>query len=107
MNGYNAKHNCRPYRGGGGVSLYIKDCIEYTLRDELCFQNGTLETLFIEINKEQFNKQQNIIIGVVYRPSDTDIKEFNDYILQCLTQIKAEKKIAYLLGDYNFNLLNR
>ena len=93
MNGYNAEHNCRPNRGGGGVSLYIKDCIEYTLRDELCFQNETLETLFIEINKEQFNKQQDIIIGVIYRPPDTDINEFNDCIMQCLTQIKAEKKL--------------
>ena len=26
--------------------------------------------------------------------------------MQCLTQIKAEKKIANLLGDYNINLLN-
>ena len=106
MDGYYAEYNCRPNRGGGGVSLYIKDCIEYTLRGELCFQNGTVETLFVEMNKEQFNERQNIIIGVIYRPQDTDIKQFNDYILQWLTQIKAEKKIAYLLGDYNINLLN-
>ena len=43
---------------------------------------------------------------MIYRPPDTDIREFNDYILQCLDQIKAEKKTAYLLGDYNINLLN-
>ena len=43
---------------------------------------------------------------MIYRPPDTDIREFNDYILQCLDQIKAEKRAAYLLGDYNINLLN-
>ena len=43
---------------------------------------------------------------MIYRPPDTDIREFNDYILQCLDQIKAEKKAAYLPGDYNINLLN-
>ena len=32
--------------------------------------------------------------------------EFNYYIVQCLTQIKAEKNIAYLLGDYHINRLN-
>ena len=106
IDGYNAEHNCRPNRGGGGVSFYIKETIEYTVRDDLCFQNNILETLFIEIDKDQFAKKQNIIIGVIYRPPDTDIKEFNDHILQCLTQIKAEKKTAYLLGDYNINLLN-
>ena len=81
MNGYNAEYNCRPNRGGGGVSLNIKDCIEDTLWDELCFQNGIVGTLFIEMNKEQFNKRQNIIIGVIYRPPDTDIKQFNDCVL--------------------------
>ena len=92
IDGYNAEHNCRPNRGGGGVSFYIKETIEYTVRDDFCFQNNILETLFIEIDKDQFAKKQNIIIGVIYRPPDTDIKEFNDHILQCLTQIKAEKK---------------
>ena len=92
LDDYNAEHNCRPNRGGGGVSLYVKDTIEYTVRDDLCFQNDILETLFIEIDKDQFAKKQNIIIGVIYRPPDTDIKQFNDHILQCLAQIKAEKK---------------
>ena len=36
--------------------------------------------------------------------ANTDIKEFNDHILQCLTQIKVAKD-AYLL-DYNINILN-
>ena len=93
IDGYNAEHNCRPNRRGGGVSFYIKETIEYTVRDDLCFQNNILETLFIEIDKDQFAKKQHVIIGVIYRPPDTDIKEFNDHILQCLTQIKAEKKL--------------
>ena len=59
-----------------------------------CFQ-CILETLFIEIDKDQFARKQNIIIGVIYRPPDTDIKEFNDHILKCLAQIKAEKKLHF------------
>ena len=106
IEGYNAEHNCRPNRGVGGVSLFIKDTIEYTVRDDLCLQNDILEKLFIEIDKDHLLKKQNIIIGVINRPPDTDIKEFNDHILRCLTQIKAEKKITHLLGDYNINLLN-
>ena len=41
IDGYNADHNFRPNRADGGVSLYIKDFIEHTIRDELCFQNKT------------------------------------------------------------------
>ena len=105
IDGYNAEHDLRPNRGGGGVSLYIKDFIQYNIWDKLCFQKKTLETLFIEINKDKFNKKQNIIVGVIYRPPDTDIREFNDYVIQCLTQIKAEKKFVFV-GGYNIHRLN-
>ena len=54
MSGYNSEHNLRLSRAGGGVSFYIKDIIEYTVRDDLWYQNDTLETLFIEIDKDQF-----------------------------------------------------
>ena len=37
-------------------------------------QNKNIESLFIEIDKKQFGKQHNIIVGVIYRPPDTDIK---------------------------------
>ena len=60
MSGYNSEHNLRLSRAGGGVSLYIKDTIEYTVRDDLWYQNDTLETLFIEIDKDQFIKKSRI-----------------------------------------------
>ena len=50
------------------------------------------------MNKDQFKKKQHIVVGVIYRPPDTDIKEFNNYIVQCLTQIKAEKKMHICWG---------
>ena len=43
---------------------------------------------------DQFKKKQNIVDGVIYRPSFTDIKEVNDCIVHCLTQIKLENKLC-------------
>ena len=45
----------------------------------------------IEIDKNAFNKKQNIVIGVVYRPPDTDMKSVNSQIDTYLSKIKAEK----------------
>ena len=70
------------------------------------YQHATIESLFIEIDKSVFKKKKNIIVGVIYRPPNTDIKLFDEYVKQCLNQIKTEKKVAYLLGDFNINLLN-
>ena len=53
-----------------------------------------------------FHKNINIIIGVIYRPPDTDLKLFNDSINDLLDTLGRERKYCYLMGDFNINLLN-
>ena len=106
IDGYKAEHNCRPVRTGGGVSIYIKENIEYSPRNDLCQNNKNIESLYIEIDKEQFGKDKNIVVGVIYRPPDTDIKEFNKIMSESLLSLHAERKLVYLMGDFNINLLN-
>ena len=91
---------------GGGVSLYIDESMEYIVREDLCLMNNTVESLFIEIDKDTINKKMNCIVGVIYRPPDTDVKLFNEKMNEILSCIKTEKKLAYLLGDFNLNLLS-
>ena len=104
--GYNAEHRFRPLRSGGGVSLLIKESVEYFVREDMTFQNNNMESLLIEINKDQIGKQYNIIVEVIYRPPDTEITIFNEYMNRILTQSKSERNSSYILGDFNINLLN-
>ena len=103
---YQAEHNLRQNKTGGGVSLFIKNGIDYNVREDLRLQNENAETLFIQVDKQYFGKKKDIIIGTVYRPPNTDIKIFNTHMEQLLKKIKAEGKIAYIGGDFNINLLN-
>ena len=104
--GYRGEHRYRTSRSGGGVSLFIKESIDYIIREDLCQMNSSIESIFIEIEKGNINKERNCIIGVIYRPPDTDVKIFNDQINDILSSIKSESKLAYLLGDFNINLLS-
>ena len=61
--------------------------------DEFC------ESIFIEIEKSQFALDKNIIIGVKYRPPNTDIKEFNEIMQTLLENTKTKNKVCYLMGD--------
>ena len=106
LKGYNAVHKCRPLRSGGGVSIYIQDFLEYYTREDLCYQNSAIESVFIEIDKDQIGKDKNVIIGVIYRPPNSDIYLFNDYMSEILTKMKCERKYVSCLGDYNISLLN-
>ena len=106
MHGYQSEHNFRPIKRGGGVSLFIKNNIEYTVRQDLNSQNSNMEALFIEIKSGQIGNDSDMLVGVIYRPPDTKVKDFNDQLNDTLSSIKGEKKKLYLLGDFNINLLN-
>ena len=98
---YNRKDRC-----GGGVSLFLKNDITYNERTDLDISNDIFESIFVEINKEQFSSPSNIIIGVIYKMPNTDISIFNEHIANILNKIKRENKLAYFMGDYNINLMN-
>ena len=49
------------------------------------------------------------MVGVVYRPNSApraDVDMFISKIIETQDNISNENKIAYLMGDYNINLLN-
>lgn len=106
LDGYNAVHKYRPLRPGGGVSIYTHDSVEYFSRDDLCYQNDVIETVFIEIDKDQIGKDRNVIVGVIYRPPNSDIDLFNKYMSTLLSKMEGERKYISCLGDYNISLLN-
>ena len=80
--------------------------IEYQKGIDLGIFTKACESLFIEIDKTVFNSDKNIIIGVIYRPPNTDMQRFFDILKNLMEIFKHEDKICYLIGDYNINLLN-
>ena len=61
------------------------------------------ESLFIEIRRPL---SKNIIIGVIYRPSDSNVNDFVQNFNSLLAKIGKENKLSYLLGDFNLNPMN-
>ena len=106
IDGYNTEHAFRSQKSGGGVSLFIDKSIKYQRRNDLCIFNDNIESIFIEIDKSQINTSRNVIVCELYRPPNTDLPSFTDYVNQILDVIKNENKIVYLMGDFNINLLN-
>jgi hypothetical protein len=60
-----------------------------------------IETRFIEV----LNKYgKNIIIGVVYRPPNSNFESFKRIMNEILENIDRENKLCYLMGDFNIDL---
>ena len=66
----------RTNKKGGGVSIYILNTIQYTVRKKLSLPK-MYETVFIEVDKSVFKTKRNVIIGELYRPPSSQLKNFN------------------------------
>ena len=93
----------RTSKCGGGVGIYIKKGIQYKIRRDLNINDeNIIESAFIEIINLQ---KKNIIIGVIYRPPNSNFNLFENEINKILSKTDKENKICYLMGDFNIDLL--
>ena len=63
---------CRASRKrGGGVALLVKKNVNFTVRHDLTINCDEGEMLVLQLDKSSFDCNQNIIVGIVYRPPNT------------------------------------
>ena len=98
------KFNCvnRPNRIGGGVGCFVKNGIPFVCRNDLCRKNDIFDWMAIEL---VMTASKNSIIYVVYRPPNSNFEFFIDSLYASLISANLQNKHAYILGDFNINLL--
>ena len=90
LQGYSCINRYRDNRRGGGVSLHIRDGISYIRRNDLEYFDNELESIFIEIDKNTWMTNSNVIIVVTYRMPDLPVEIFYERISDILNTIQRE-----------------
>ena len=90
----------------GGTALYISNDLRSKARKDLSsllYSERELESTFCEL---MFEKQENVIVGCIYKhpPMKTEIFVEN-FFIPLLQKTNKEKKRLVLMGDFNINLL--
>ena len=104
--GFNHIHLLRPVSDdidfktkGGGISIFIKNNLEFTHRTDLTTMLPYIECSFIEVK----HNNQKYLIGGIYRVPNTNIDRFIEKLNSIIEPLKHTHKIT-LLGDYNIDL---
>ena len=84
---------------GSGVCLYVHNSLNYSKNESLSVCKESIEALFVTIT----NTPEPLTVGVVYRPPNSSLEEFNQEYEKLISELGGKK--AYILGDYNINLL--
>lgn len=93
----------RENKVGGGVSIFIHHDYEYRTRHDLCLNSEMVpgESIFTEMFVEAKKLK---IFGCIYRPPNTVISEFNDYMANAMDVLNKEGKLLFILDDFNKSL---
>ena len=89
-------------RQGGGVGIFVKQGLEYTVSVDSVFDSDIIDMLCLNLKSRHFSK--NIKVIAVYRPPNTEFDNFSDKIGVIINHIKPTQE-TYIVGDFNVNLL--
>ena len=67
---------CSHNKRGGGVALYIKQDLAYSICNDLSVNDSEIESCFIELVNLH---KANVIIGIVYKPPCASCDNFTDH----------------------------
>ena len=100
--GYTSYGRYRKHKKGGGVGFLISDELIFKAKKDYDIMCHHVESTFVEL---VFNGN-NIIVGSLYRPPNTNAKDFITDFTEIKTKITAKHKHILLGLDHNLNLLN-
>ena len=87
----------------GGAAFYVNNKPDHFIRNDLSICQKEFETICTEI---KCNRNKNILCFCIHRHPNTDQEKFLQFLDSVLQKVAKEKKIAYIMGDFNFDLLN-
>ena len=97
----------RSSRRGGGLAVYVDSDINVTVKnrpDLDSVDSSVCESLIVQLSQPSVSAK-DIIIGVVYKPPNTNVETFLTNFSAVLEKLSKENRPTYLLGDKNIDLL--
>ncbi len=103
--GYTFLHQSRSNISRGGVAMYIADNISFVERPDISINvEGEFESLFIEVKGK--SNEKDLIVGQIYRPPNTNIKDAISRYDKVLTDIaKTNSYDLIITTDQNVDYM--
>lgn len=89
----------------GGVGIFIKNEIDYNVRDDLSINSTRCEDLWIEFKiKSAGCSLEKFVVGIIYRHPNQKYNSFCENLCKTLETLSQSKTNYILVGDYNIDI---
>lgn len=100
--GYNLFRKDRKNQKGGGILLYVTNCVKCICNEKLTYDVYD-ESLWCNL---WINSDISLLVGVVYRPPQSNLSK-NHQLFNLLNKLSCDKSSYKLIvGDFNFPSIN-
>ena len=105
LSGFNLVRKDRVDITHGGVCVYIRDNINFTILEDL--EDPSFEALWLKLRPARLPRGFScVVLGIIYHPSNNNNPEILDYLWQSLSSIESRFPNSGLLIVGDFNRLN-
>ena len=92
----------KSFSNAGDAGVYISESLQF---EKLTFVTTISGSESVWIKKITCpSTYVNHVIGTVYRHPNTNVNEFNDYVIKILTNLNMTHKHYFILGDITINI---
>ena len=102
MNGYNFHYDLPNGSDVGGTGIFIKNSINYLVRDDIKIGVDNVESIWLEIQSAHATP---IVVGGIYRHPGGALSDFTCALESILEENIGHHKSLVLAGDFNINLI--
>jgi hypothetical protein len=85
----------------GGVGFYVRDSIEFHLREDLSSLTEDFECLWIEVH----SKSRNILCSAVYHHPNSNVDNFISYFTAIIDKISTESKLCISIWRFQYKFI--
>ena len=108
LQGYKFESHHSPTEAGG-VGIYIRNHLQYNVRDDISIDSDHCEEKWVEIivdnSKNQRKNTKYIVIGIIYRHPVSNYKSFQEKLCKIIYSLNQNNTSVLIMGDLNINLL--
>ena len=102
MNRYVSFHSLRSDKGGGGISVYVRDIDHATVIEGTCISTDYIECLGLKLETEY----KIVYVLAFYRPPNANVDLFIEKFAELLLLVDScANSELYVCGDFNIDLL--
>ena len=98
---YYGFHSIRNTRNGGGCAIYVNKNFKSSIITDFTVNEPFIETIFVKISLHT----KNLIVGCCYRPPNSQVVEFQNFIEAKVSSITSEPGDLIFCGDFNLDML--